>query len=60
MIQFQVEQYLQNAQFAPEVQRLFALGKLTPGEWMMKGLGEPISIEVLIAEAEKAAKTVSL
>ncbi len=60
LIQFQVEQYLQNAQFAPEVQRLFALGKLTPGEWMMKGLGEPISIEVLIAEAEKAAKTVSL
>ena len=60
LIQFQVEQYLQNAQFATEVQRLFALGKLTPGEWMMKGLGEPISINVLIAEADKAVNAVAL
>ena len=60
LIQFQVEQYLQNAQFAPEVQRLFSLGKLTPGEWMMKGLGQPISIDVMISEAEKAVKAITI
>ena len=56
LIQFQVEQYLHKADFAPEVERLFRIGSLTPNAWMQEGLGEDISIDSIIKEAGKAVK----
>lgn len=60
LIQFQVEQYLKNSHFATEVERLFALGKLTPGQWMQQGVGGPISTDALIDATSKAVETVRL
>lgn len=59
LIQFQVEQYLKTADFAPEVERLFRIGSITPNAWMQEGLGEDISISSIIKEAGKAAKEIS-
>ncbi len=56
LIQFQVEQYLKTADFAPEVERLFKIGSITPNAWMQAGLGENISITSIIEEAGKAAE----
>ncbi len=55
LIQFQVEQYLKTADFAPEVERLFKIGSITPNAWMQAGLGEDISIASIIEEAKKSA-----
>jgi len=59
LIQFQVEQYLKTADFAPEVERLFRIGSITPNAWMQEGLGEDISIQSIIKEAGKAAKKIT-
>jgi hypothetical protein len=56
LIQFQVEQYLKSADFAPEVERLFRIGSITPNAWMQAGLGEDISIVSIIAEAQISAE----
>ncbi len=55
LIQFQVEQYLKTADFAPEVERLFKIGSITPNAWMQAGLGENISIVSIIEQAKKSA-----
>ncbi|MBR8536496.1 hypothetical protein KDU71_13060 [Carboxylicivirga sediminis] len=59
LIQFQVEQYLKTADFAPEVERLFKIGSITPNAWMQAGLGEDISIVSIIKEAQAAAAKLS-
>ncbi len=59
LIQFQVEQYLATSDFAPEVERIFRLGCLTPNSWMQEGVGESISIKPMINEAAKAVKEIS-
>ena len=59
LIQFQVEQYLKTADFAPEVERLFRIGSITPNAWMQEGLGEDISIKSIIKQAGSAAKEIS-
>ena len=40
--------------FAPEVERIFALGQLTAMEWMMKAVGKPLSNEPLLNSASEA------
>lgn len=59
LIQFQVEQYLKSADFAPEVVRLFKIGSITPNAWMQAGLNEDISISSLIKEAGIAAERIA-
>nr|WP_321407754.1 hypothetical protein [uncultured Carboxylicivirga sp.] len=59
LIQFQVEQFLMQADFAKEVERLFRIGSLTPNAWMQEGLGEDISIKAMIKEAGSSVKVVS-
>jgi len=54
LIQFQVEQYLEDKDFAAEVQRIFSLGRLTPQEWMKQAVGSEISAEPMLAAARKA------
>jgi len=40
------------------VQRIFAMGKLTPQIWMQKAVGNPLSVEPLLkATAEAVEKT---
>lgn len=58
LIQFQVEQHLRQAAFAPEVERLYQLGRLTPNAWMIQGVGKPIRIDALIEAAEKAVEVI--
>ncbi|WP_289053639.1 hypothetical protein [Carboxylicivirga marina] len=59
LIQFQVEQYLKTADFAPEVERLFKIGSITPNAWMQESLKEDISIVSIIEESGKAAANIS-
>jgi hypothetical protein len=59
LIQFQTEQYLKTADFAPEVERLFRIGQLTPNAWMKEAVGEEIAIESMIKEAAKSVDLIS-
>jgi len=58
LIQFQLEEYLKGKNIGTEVQRIFAMGKLTPQIWMQKAVGNPLSVEPLLkATAEAVEKT---
>ncbi len=48
IIEFQLERYLNGKDFAAEVDRIFALGRLTPTQWMKKATGEPLSAEPML------------
>jgi len=54
LIQFQVEQYLEDKKLADEVYRMFSLGILVPQVWMKQAVGSPISIDPSIKSAEEA------
>ena len=57
LIQFQIEQYLKEKDFAEEVQRIFSLGRLTPQEWMRQAVGTGISAEPMLAAAREAVES---
>lgn len=48
IIEFQLEQYISNKDFASEVDRVYRLGTLTPNQWMLQATGEPLSAEPLL------------
>lgn len=48
IVQFQIEKYLKDKKLAPEVDRMFSQGKLTPQQWMMGAVGSKISTEPII------------
>jgi hypothetical protein len=48
IIEFQLEQYLNDKNFASEVDRIYRLGQLTPNQWMLQATGTPLSIEPLL------------
>jgi len=54
LIHFQLEEHFKTHEFAPEVQRIFALGQLTPNEWMHQAVGEPLSNEAILKAAAVA------
>jgi len=54
LIDFQVEQYIRDKDFAAEVERMFSAGRLVPQLWMKKAVGEEISIEPLLKATEEA------
>ncbi len=54
LIQFQVEQYLEGKDFAKEVQRMFALGRIIPQEWMKQAVGSELSAGPMLALAAAA------
>ncbi|NPA37166.1 MAG: hypothetical protein GXO47_10000 [Chlorobi bacterium] len=58
LIQFQIEQYLKSSDFATEVERIYSLGRLTPGQWMQEAVHKPISITPVLKNVAKALKTV--
>jgi hypothetical protein len=38
------------------VQRIFALGQLTPNEWMKKAVGTPLSNEAILTATQAAVE----
>ncbi|MDL2224100.1 hypothetical protein LJB92_02165 [Bacteroidales bacterium OttesenSCG-928-M06] len=48
IIQFQLEEYLKDKEFAAEVDRIYRLGRLTPNQWMIQATGNPLSVEPLL------------
>lgn len=56
LIHFQLEEHFKTHEFAPEVLRIFALGQLTPNEWMKQAVGTPLSNEAILKAAEVAVE----
>lgn len=54
LIHFQLEEHFKTHEFAPEVLRIFALGQLTPNEWMKQAVGTPLSNEAILKATEVA------
>ena len=54
LIHFQLEEHFKSHRLAPEVERIFALGQLTPDEWMIKAVGKPLSNKPLLDAASEA------
>jgi len=54
LIHFQLEEHFKTHEFAPEVLRIFALGQLTPNEWMKQADGTPLSNEAILKAADVA------
>jgi hypothetical protein len=53
IIEFQLEQYLQEKDFAGEVDRIYRLGKLTPNQWILQATGKPLSAKPLLEAIRK-------
>ncbi len=58
LIEFQIEQYIEDKDFAEEVMRIFSIGRLTPKHWMEEAIGEQISNEPILKAADKAVKKI--
>ncbi|MDR2475061.1 MAG: hypothetical protein LBD45_04305 [Bacteroidales bacterium] len=56
IIEFQLEQYLKDKNFASEVERIFRLGRLTPNQWIKQATGQPLSVEPLLMEIREIIK----
>ena len=54
LIHFQLEEHFKTHEFAPEVLRIYALGQLTPNEWMKQAIGTPLSNEAILKATEEA------
>jgi len=54
LIHFQLEEHFKTHEFAPEVERIFSLGQLTPNEWMKQAVGKPLSNEAILNATEDA------
>lgn len=58
LIEFQIEQYIRDKDFAREVERMFSLGSLIPQEWMRQAVGTGLSIQPTLVAASKAVQAV--
>lgn len=56
LIHFQLEEHFKTLEFAPEVLRIFALGQLTPNEWMKQAVGTGLSNEAILKATEEAVE----
>ena len=56
LIDFQIEEQLNEQNFADEVLRIYKQGRLTPQMWMKRAVGKKISIEPLIKASEEAVE----
>jgi hypothetical protein len=48
IIEFQLEQYLKDKNFAEEVDRIYRLGRLTPNTWIQQATGKRLSADPLL------------
>lgn len=58
LIHFQLEEHFKTNKFAPEVLRIFALGQLTPNEWMNQAVGKPLSNEAILTATQAAVEKI--
>lgn len=58
LIDFQIEEYLKDKDFATEVERIYSIGRLTPQAWMMEATGSKISNEPILTATQKALEEV--
>lgn len=56
IIAFQVEDYLKSRRLGPEMERMCAIGMLTPDAWMREAVGSPVSAQPLIEAADRAIR----
>lgn len=56
IIQFQIEQYIQDRNLAQEMERMCLQGSITPNFWMEGALGEEISLDPLLKAVSQALK----
>ncbi len=48
IVNFQIEDYLQNKQFATEFDRMYKIGRLTPQEWLQTATGSELSVKPML------------
>ena len=53
IIEFQLDQYLQEKDFATEVERIYKQGRLTPNAWMIGATGSPLSVAPILEATRK-------
>ena len=58
LINFQIEQYLADKNFAEEVERIYSIGRLTPQAWMIEATGSKISNKPILTATENALKNI--
>ncbi len=54
IIEFRLEEYLKNKDFAGEVKRMYSLGRLTPQQWMQEAVGSKISVQPVLNAVNEA------
>lgn len=54
LIDFQIEEYIRDKDFAAEVERMFSAGRLVPQLWMKNAVGKEISIHPLLKATDEA------
>ncbi len=54
LIMFQLEDYIEEDEFADEVLRIFSIGQLTPKHWMQEAVGQQISNKPMFDAVEAA------
>lgn len=58
LIEFQIEQYVQDKKFADEITRMLLQGKVIPQQWMKGAVGREISGEPTLTAVQKALKII--
>jgi hypothetical protein len=56
LIEFQIEAHIKNKSLAKETDRMFALGRLIPQEWMIQAVGAPLSAQPMLDAAAEAVR----
>ncbi len=59
LVDFQLEQYLKGKKVGPEVERIFAMGHLTPDLWLQRAVGQKLSTEPLLRATSQAVGDVA-
>lgn len=54
LIEFQIEQYIADKNFAEEILRMYRLGSLIPQQWMKEAVGEPLSVKPMLNATTQA------
>lgn len=58
IIDFQIESFIKDKNFAKEITRIYTQGRLTPDYWMKGAVGQPVSIEPMLKFADEALKVI--
>jgi hypothetical protein len=59
LVDFQIEQYISDKSFAPEIERILKNGKLTPQKWMREAVGNELSNNSLLKATKSALNNIS-